>query len=130
MNRETFCIFGTLKVGDNAVHTHNDTYMLSNVTAISARRPFLGASILVAGLMTAFSLSFSDLLLASEMTIAMSGVAVCLFLGFWLGHLQLLSRDLRGSELGTAIWGSYRILNGKRREVADAILRMGKGELS
>ena len=66
-----------------------------------------------------------------ETTVELAAVAgcviVCLFAGFWLGQLQLLSRDLRGSELGSAVWGSYRALNLKRRLIAEAVTRQHEG---
>jgi len=114
-------IFGQIHISDNAIHTHNDSYILSNITTISARRPFLGAGCMIAVLISAFGGSFFDLLKPTELITIAVGTGACLFLGFWLGQLQLLSRDLRGSVLGTAIWGSYRHLNRIRRQVADAI---------
>lgn len=122
--------FGEFYIKNKAVHTHNDTYILSNVTAISARRPFFGAGFLIAVLMFGFVAAFYDLLYPSEMIAIGLGVTACLFAGLWLGHLQLLSRDLRGSELGTAIWGSYRELNHIRRQIADEITCTTSEELS
>ena len=122
--------FGEFYIKNKAVHTHNDTYILSNVTTISARRPFLSASFLIAALMSSFGAAFYDLLYPFEVIAIGLGVTACLFAGLWLGHLQLLSRDLRGSELGTAIWGSYRELNHIRRQIADEITRTVSEELS
>ena len=122
--------FGEFYIKNKAVHTHNDTYILSNVTAISARRPFLAVSSLIAALMSGFCAAFYDLLYPSEMIAIGVGGTACLFAGLWLGHLQLLSRDLRGSELGTAIWGSYRELNHIRRQIADEITCTASEELS
>ncbi len=120
-------IFGQFHIGGNAIHTHNDSYILSNITTISARRPFLGAGCMIATLITGFGVSFFDLLYPAELAGIFMGVGACLFLGFWLGQLQLLSRDLRGSELGTAIWGSYSHLNRIRRQVADVVNRVHFG---
>lgn len=122
--------FGEFYIKNKAVHTHNDTYILSNVTAISARRPFLSASFLIAVLTFGFVASFFDLLYPAEIIGIGIGVTACLFAGLWLGQLQLLSRDLRGSELGTAIWGSYRELNQIRRQIADEITCTASEELS
>ena len=122
--------FGEFYIKNKAVHTHNDTYILSNVTAISARRPLLGASVLITALISGFGAAFHDLLYPTEMIAIGIGVTACIFAGLWLGHLQLLSRDLRGSELGTAIWGSYRELNHIRRQIADEITCTVSEELS
>ena len=47
-------IFGTLTLEGNRLHTHNDTYVLSQITTISARRPFLGVGISIATLLSVF----------------------------------------------------------------------------
>jgi len=121
-------IFGDFHLSDNAIHTHNDSYVLSNITTVSARRPFLGASFMLSMLIMLFALSFIDLLFVHELVIIASSILTLLFLGFWLGQLQLLSRDLRGSELGTAVWGSYEHLNRIRREIADAVNQISSTE--
>ena len=114
-------IFGDFHLSNNAIHTHNDSYVLSNITTVSARRPFLGASFMLAFLLALFCWAFFDLFYASELLVIASIIGAVLFGGFSLGQFQLLSRDLKGSELSTAIWGSYQHLNNIRREVADAI---------
>ena len=114
-------IFGNFQLTDNAIHTHNDSYVLTNITTVSARRPFLGASMLLASLITLFGLAFLDLLYLSELLVLASLIGGLLVAGFSLGQLQLLSRDLKGSELATAIWGTYQHLNSIRREIADAV---------
>jgi len=114
-------IFGDFHISENAIHTHNDSYVLSNITTVSARRPFLGASFMLAALLMLFCLAFFDLFYLSELLVITSIIGAVLFGGFSLGQLQLLSRDLKGSELSTAIWGSYQHLNNIRHEIADAI---------
>lgn len=114
-------IFGDFHLSNNAIHTHNDSYVLSNITTVSARRPFLGASFMLAALLAFFCLAFLDLFYLSELLVIASIICAVLFSGFTLGQLQLLSRDLKGSELSTAIWGSYQHLNDICREIADAI---------
>lgn len=120
-------IFGQFHITGNAIHTHNDSYILTAVTTVSARRPFLGAGCMTAALTGAFGVAFIDLLTPEELATIAIAVFACLFVGLWLGQLQLLSRDLRGSELGTAVWGGYRHLNRIRRQVADAV---AQGEAS
>lgn len=116
-------IFGKFDILGNSIETHNDTYILTTVTMISARRPFLGAGCMYAALICGFGAAFIDLLTPNELAAIAIAVLACLFVGFWLGQLQLLSRDLRGSELGTAVWGGYRHLNRIRRQVADAVVQ-------
>ncbi len=123
-------IFGKFQLSNNAIHTHNDSYVLTNITTISARRPFLGASIMLSALMVIFTLSFIDLLFMHELGIFLFSILATLFLGLWLGQLQLLSGDLRGSELGTAVWGSYAHLNRIRREIAEAVSQLNSSEQS
>lgn len=120
-------IFGQLHISENVVHTHNDSYILSNITAVSARRPFLSSGILAAGLICVFGVAFADLLYPGEIVFIVASAAASLLIGFWLGQLQLLSRDLRGTELAAAIWGSYRHLNRIRRQVANAVNNVGSG---
>ena len=40
-----------------------------------------------------------------------------------IGQLRLVSRDLRGSPMADAVYGTYPDLNRRRREIADAIGR-------
>lgn len=122
-------IFGSIEVKakTGVLDTHNDSYILSNITTISARRPFLASGLMIGALISAFGISFFDLLTPAEVAVLITTTGLCVFLGLWLGQLQLLSRDLRGSELGTAIWGSYHHLNRIRRQVADAVNRAHRG---
>ena len=78
-----------------------------------------------AGAGAAFSASFIDLLYAGEViTISIASVLI-LFLGWWLGQLRLLSRDLRGTELSGVVWGSYRHLNRVRFGIVSAMHEAG-----
>jgi hypothetical protein len=111
-------IIGFIKVDGGAVVTHRDTYDLESITVASVRRPHLASALLIGGGLAGFALMFADLLYASEMAfLAGTGIAA-MAAGFWLGQLKLLSRDLRGSELVDAIWGSYSELNHIRRDLA------------
>lgn len=118
-------IFGRIKVVGHHVETHNDDYALHQISVVSVRRPFLLGSLTVGSALTAFGLAFADVLYLNELLTITALVASLVFVGLWLGNLQFLSRDLRNSQLGTVIWGSYRVLNQKRRVIARAI---GRGE--
>lgn len=122
--------FGKIDIEDGAVQTRNDSYILTNITVVSARRPFLGAGLMTAAGIAGFTVSFHDLLFAGEIATALGVAAVCLWGGLWLGQLQLLSRDLRGSELSGAVWGPYRRLNHERRKIAKAARAVQSGVLS
>lgn len=111
-------IFGSIKVEGGAVVTHRDTYDLDSITVASVRRPQLATAIVIGGGLIGFALMFSDLLYASEIAFLVGVGTIAIATGFWLGQLKLLSRDLRGSELVDAIWGSYKDLNQIRRDLA------------
>lgn len=114
-------IFGKIDITPRAVETHRDSYRLEHLTVASARRGFLpfGMMITIGG--SAFGWQFFDLLYPGERI----GLGVCVVLsalvGIFLGQLQLLSRDLRGSELRGAVFGTYGHLNRVRREIMAAM---------
>ena len=114
-------IFGSVRVSGRAVETHRDTYLLAHLTVISVRRPFLLGALLFAGGGTAFGVSFGDLLFRQEI----AALAVLIIAGLWagicFGQIQLLSRDLRGSQLACMIWGTYGHLGRVRREIVVAM---------
>ncbi len=120
-------IFGTLTLEGNRLHTHNDTYVLSQITTISARRPFLGVGISIAALLSVFGVAFFDLLYAGEVVALLVVIAALVGGGLWLGQLRLLSRDLRGSPLGDAVWGGYHHLNRLRHQIAAALHAKDEG---
>jgi len=113
-------IFGKLDIEDGAVNTHNDSYALESISVVSARRPFLGAAAMLSTGVGCFVLAFADLLTIGEISGAVCAMIAIISAGFWLGHLQFLSRDLRGSDLSCAVWGGYRHLNKARRDIARA----------
>lgn len=114
-------IIGFIKINDRAVTTHRDSYLLSTITAVSVRRPFLGSSLLTGGAFLAFGAAFSDLLFVGEIA-AITGLSASALLAGWqLGRLKLLSRDLKDTELSDVVWGQYRQLQEKRLEIADAM---------
>ncbi len=114
-------IFGSVHVSGRSVETHRDSYLLSHLTVISVRRPLLPGAVLLASGGTAFALAFSDLLFPVEIIGLAAGIGAVLLTGIRLGQIQLLSRDLRGSELSCMIWGSYGHLNRVRREIGLAL---------
>jgi len=62
-------IFGKLKLGTTALHTHNDSYVLAGITAVSTRRPLWSVGLLVGALSATFTLSFADILYPNEIRV-------------------------------------------------------------
>lgn len=119
-------ILGKLALGANALHTHNDSYVLQSVSAVSTRRPFLASAVVVSIFLTLFGVGFADILFAGEL------LALAIFVGvaLTLGQLRLVSRDLRGSPIADAVYGTYRHLNRLRPQIADAVERAKAGGAS
>ncbi len=116
-------IIGKLRLGETSLHTSNDSYVLQSITAVSTRRPFLSAGLMIGGLTAAFGVAFADILYPGEL-IALAAVAfLATLLGWKIGLLLLVSRDLRGSPIADAVYGTYRHLNRLRPEIADAVER-------
>ncbi len=121
-------ILGYVRVEGGSVSTHRDSYMLSSLTVVSTRRPFLGTAILLGSGFCAYALAFIDLLYTSEIA-TIFGVAIIFVLAAsQVGQLSLLSRDLRGSELSGAIWGQYAALNKVRADIVQKLDNSETGE--
>lgn len=123
-------ILGTLRLGGAALHTHNHSYMLEGIKAVSTRRPFLSSGALVAGYAGLFAIGFNDLLYAGEIAALATTSGLSLAFGLCIGQLRLISRDLTGAQATEAIYGTYRHLNRERLEIAAAVERMKTGSLS
>lgn len=123
-------IFGSLKIESGAVVTHRDTYDLDGIKVVSVRRPGLVPAIFVGGGLAGFGLVFADLLYVREIIVLLGIGSGSIVAGLWLGQLKLLSRDLRGSELVDAVWGSYSHLNVIRREIAKHMRSADRGAQS
>lgn len=121
-------IFGELYIDKETgtVNTHRDSYLPRDLTVVSVRRIALPAGAIMGVGLVGFTVSFSDLLYGWEMITTLSIAAGVMFFGWEFGQLKLLSRDLRQSELSGVIYGHYRCLNGKRREIVNAIMRAKK----
>lgn len=120
-------IIGSVRVTEKMVETHLSSYALSQLSVIGMQRPLLPGGVLLASGGSAFGLSFGDLLYPGEIVGLGIGIVASLIVGFRLGRIQLLSRDLRGSELSCMIWGTYGHLGRIRREIALALQGSGKG---
>lgn len=114
-------IFGTVRVAQNAVETHRNTYLLSQLSVISISRPLLPTACLFAVGGGAFAVTFLDLLYVHELLGIVGFIILSLFAGLSIGQIQLLSRDLRGSELSTMIFGTYWHLQRVRASIFTAM---------
>jgi len=122
--------FSPIDIENGAVETRNDSYLLANLTVVSARRTLLGAGLLVAGALGGFAFAFADILWPRELLGISVMCALSVFAGLTIGRLRFHSRDLNGSELSGVVWGTYRHLNRVRREIIAEMRAMRTGELS
>ena len=122
-------IFGHVKVEDNAVTTHRDSFILDTVSAVSVRRPFLAGAVLLSFGFAGFSVAFMDLLYIHEI-VSFTGISAGLLLiGSQIGQLSLLSKDLKGTELSSAVWGSPRALQQIRSQIIEERRRAMQGAI-
>lgn len=117
-------ILGTVTIdpAQGAVHTHRDSYLIATLTAVSVRRPLLPAGFLFGLGLSGFGLAFADLLYPGEIAALIGAVGLLFGVGWQIGRLSLLSRDLLGSELSGAIWGRHAALQRIRADIVAAIL--------
>ena len=114
-------IFGSISVTDKSVDTHRDSYLIEQLSVVSVRRPFMAGALVIGGGLTAFVVRFNDLLYLREVA-TLSTIGLLLLVAGWrLGQLQLLSRDLRGTELSGVVYGDASKLNRIRRQIVRAI---------
>lgn len=114
-------MFGQIKIKDGAVTTTRTSYKLENISVVSCVRPFLMPAVMTSVLLTGFGLAFSDLLYHGELLTIGALTCLAMAAGFSVGQLKLLSHDLRGSELSTAVYGFYGHLNTQRLKIFSAM---------
>lgn len=110
-------IIGTIDVTEGAVLTHRDSFFLANISVVSVRKPYLAGSVLLSASALGFVSTFADLLYPNELFVVGGAVATVLLVGFQTAQLTLLSRDLKGSELASAIWGTSGDLQRARQRI-------------
>ncbi|MCB2012810.1 MAG: hypothetical protein KDF64_19835 [Geminicoccaceae bacterium] len=120
-------IYGQVHIDEQAVSTHRDSYMLDQLSVVSTRRPLLPAAMISTLGTSSVAYNFQDLLHPDEIRFIIGVGIAALLGGFFIGQLKLLSRDLRGSELTSVIWGTYGHLNRIRREIVAAKRRSMAG---
>lgn len=116
-------IAGSYDIYPGLLETHSDSYTSSRGTHVSARRPFLAGGVVSAILLSVFGAAFHELLYVHEWGILVGSVAACRTAGLNIGQLTLVNRELCGTGLPTALWGTYGHLNLIRREIAAAIVK-------
>jgi len=110
-------IIGSIKVNNGAVVTHRDSFILSNVSVVSVRKPYLAGTVVLCACAVGFISTFADLLYPNELMAVGVSAAVLLSIGFKVAQLTLLSRDLKGSELSSAVWGTSGDLQRARADI-------------
>lgn len=118
---------GELILGETALHTQNDSFILEGIKAVSTSRPFLSSGLMVSTLAAIFGIGFADILYVSELVGLGFVVCMSLTLGLKIGQLRLISRDLAGAHATDSIYGTYAHLNRERRKIAAAIERVKTG---
>lgn len=116
-------VFGTLELSSTSLTTHNDVYVLDGIRLVSTRRPLLSSCMTFAGLLAIFGLGTFDLLFTGELLLLLCLITSSVALGLNLGQLRLVSRDLRGSPMADAVYGTYGHLKHERLRIADAMRR-------
>lgn len=97
--------------------THNNTYAITDQTHIFVVRPFRMVGTGIGGALIAFAWGCHDLLYIHEFAVLGGIIAGLVLLGERVSHLSIINRDLPGSELSTAFWGTYGDLNQVRRKI-------------
>ncbi len=113
-------ILGSIQITPTSLITHRDSFMLANLTVISVRRPFLAGSVLLTCALGGFTAAFHDLLTLNEMITLIVICTLMLLVAFNTGQLSLLSRDLKNTELSSAVWGHPTALNKARHQIVTA----------
>ncbi|MEX0956374.1 MAG: hypothetical protein WDZ83_14335 [Rhizobiaceae bacterium] len=114
-------ILGYVRVEDNAVVTHRDSYLLETLTVVSVRRPFLTPGAAFGFAFFGFAAMFMELLWAHEIVLTLTASMAAPMIAAQVGQLKLLSRDLRGSELAGVVWGRHADLNRVRAGIVRAM---------
>lgn len=113
-------IFGEFSYDNISVHARGKTYRIDGISVFSVSRPFLPMGLVIAAGTGSFLAANYDLLWPAEQFVIGAICAAATACGWTLGQLQFLSRDLRGSQLMTVIYGSYGHLNRLRRDIVAA----------
>ncbi|AXX97824.1 hypothetical protein [Profundibacter amoris] len=109
--------FNTAKIKNNTLVTHRSSYLLDSITAADVQRPLLSISLVPVIGSCAFCFAFRGILFPDEIAIIIGSATALLIGAARIGQLKLVSRDLRGSELSGAVWGSTKHLKSIHAEI-------------
>ncbi|MEX0957583.1 MAG: hypothetical protein WDZ83_20505 [Rhizobiaceae bacterium] len=110
-------ILGYIRVEENAVVTHRASYLITPSTVVGVPRPFLMPGAVFGVAFFGFAAMFMDLLYAHEIVITLLASILVPLAAGQIGQLKLLSRDLRGSEFASVVWGTHGELNRIRARI-------------
>lgn len=122
-------LIGSVRVEGEVVVTHNTSYALDNIAAISARRPLLAFGVMVMVGAAGLILSFGDLLYMTEIVVLGALGAAGMFVGLTFGQLKLHSLALKGNEVSDVLYGTYHRLNEVRAEIDERLRERRKGSV-
>ncbi|MGC3939506.1 hypothetical protein ACOTTU_17010 [Roseobacter sp. EG26] len=112
--------FGKFRITPHAVETPQNSYRIELLSVVSVRRPFLPLGVIALFGGAAFAWRFQDLLYPHELLAMAVVIPLLAMVGVALGHMQFLSRDLRGTPQTGAVWGTAPHLNRLRRQIMRA----------
>ncbi|MEL6919843.1 MAG: hypothetical protein AAFO77_02305 [Pseudomonadota bacterium] len=123
-------IIGTVSIDRLAgvLNTSDDSYPLDGRTTFSALRPFRVMGWMGVALLGSFAIAFHDLLWMHEIGICVALALILALMSETIAQLVLSNRDLRGSDLSVACWGTYAHLNRLRRELSSTARALDAGE--
>lgn len=113
-------ILGQCEVTTLAVETHKNSYRIAMISVASVDRPLLPAGLVSCLGAAGFAARFHDILYSHEIVTLIAATLAFAATSFVFGKMTFLSRDLKGMQQSTAIYGTYRHLNRLRREVMAA----------
>lgn len=123
-------VFGSVSINrrKGVVRTHRGWYLLRPSTVIAVHRPLLPGGLLFGTGFCGFAVMFADLLWPAEIALILAAAMGALAVGLRMGRLSLLSRDLRGSEFSTLVWGTVGALNVLGAQIEAAMPSSAEGD--
>lgn len=116
-------ILGKIALTENAVITHRDSYLFETLSVVSVRRPLLVPGLITSSGLALFGIGFADLLYLFEIISIITFIALSLCIGLYVAQLQLLSRDLKNTDLSSAVWGHHKALQAIRQQIVEAMTK-------
>lgn len=114
-------IIGTCEVENGELITHRKNYALGPLSEYGVKPAFRAPALLIGGGLATFAISFADILYLKELAFLIITALVITLVGWSLGQLQLLSRDLKNTEESVAVWGTMGDLQKVRRQISEEV---------